>query len=116
MVIPAGEAGARAGGGGREGPAAEGVGVAHVVVDVDVDRCAAEVTADQAQQQGGSGCRICHLGDGELPAESGSGELVRLGCGCRGELAAAHQRCAEAWFSVRGNRYFASHSHVHVLF
>jgi hypothetical protein len=40
-----------------------------------------------------------------MAAESGSGRLVRLGCGCRGELAAAHRRCAEAWFSVRGNRY-----------
>ena len=73
-----------------------------VVVDV-ADGCAA---ADQELQR--PGCRICHLpggdGDGELPQRL-SGRLVRLGCGCRGELAAAHRRCAEAWFSVRGNRY-----------
>ncbi|XP_062179663.1 uncharacterized protein LOC133884322 isoform X1 [Phragmites australis] len=95
MVIAAGEAS-----GGGEGLAKAGGEAAHVVVDV-VDECAAE------EQQEEPGCRICHLGDGdgdgEVP-ERLSGRLVRLGCGCRGELAAAHQRCAEAWFSIRGSR------------
>ncbi|KAL6624529.1 hypothetical protein ACP70R_031850 [Stipagrostis hirtigluma subsp. patula] len=85
--------------GGGERAAEDGVAPApHVVVVVDVgDGCAA------AELEGG--CRICHLGDGdgELP-ERVSGRLVRLGCGCRGELAAAHRRCAEAWFAVRGNK------------
>ncbi|KAF8695973.1 hypothetical protein HU200_036852 [Digitaria exilis] len=93
-VIAAGEAGLAG-----ERPVPEGE-VAHVVVDVADDGC------DLERQ--GSGCRICHLpdvdGDGdELPRRL-SGRLVSLGCGCRGELAAAHLRCAEAWFSVRGNR------------
>lgn len=81
--------------------------VAHVVVDVD-ESCAAAADDDDRSRRPSTGCRICHLGgggDGEMAAESGSGRLVRLGCGCRGELAAAHRRCAEAWFSVRGNRY-----------
>uniref|UniRef100_A0A0E0KZN9 RING-CH-type domain-containing protein n=2 Tax=Oryza punctata TaxID=4537 RepID=A0A0E0KZN9_ORYPU len=95
VVIAAGDAG-----GG-------GVVVAHVVVDVD-DCCAAAAADDDHSRRPSTGCRICHLGGGggddELAAESGSGRLVRLGCGCRGELAAAHRRCAEAWFSVRGNR------------
>ncbi|KAL6619577.1 hypothetical protein ACP70R_034716 [Stipagrostis hirtigluma subsp. patula] len=94
MVIEASGEGERA--------AEDGVAPApHVVVVVDVgDGCAA------AELEGG--CRICHLGDGdgELP-ERVSGRLVRLGCGCRGELAAAHRRCAEAWFSVRGNKCVA---------
>jgi hypothetical protein len=101
MVITAGDAGTGSGRGGPDERPVEIDGVvAHVVVDVD------RSTAGQ-QQQGGtqSGCRICHLGDGDLPAESGSGKLVNLGCGCRGEIASAHRRCAEAWFSVRGNRY-----------
>ncbi|BAF16814.1 uncharacterized LOC4338078 [Oryza sativa Japonica Group] len=80
--------------------------IAHVVVDVD-ESCAAAADDDDRSRRPSTGCRICHLGgggDGEMAAESGSGRLVRLGCGCRGELAAAHRRCAEAWFSVRGNR------------
>ena len=102
MMIAAGEA-ARAGRGGERPVAPDGEAVAQdVVVDV-ADGCAA---ADQELQRPGG--RICHLadgdGDGELPQRL-SGRLVRLGCGCRGELAAAHRRCAEAWFSVRGNRY-----------
>ncbi|XP_047043232.1 uncharacterized protein LOC124647312 [Lolium rigidum] len=99
MVITAGDTGAGASGGGPERPVEIDGAVANVVVDVD------RTTAGQ-QQQGGteSACRICHLADGDLPAKSGSGRLVNLGCGCRGEIAAAHRRCAEAWFSVRGNR------------
>uniref|UniRef100_A0A452Y6I2 RING-CH-type domain-containing protein n=1 Tax=Aegilops tauschii subsp. strangulata TaxID=200361 RepID=A0A452Y6I2_AEGTS len=96
MVTTAGDAGA------CEGPTVEGGIVGHVAVDID----RSAVTADRQGQVGtGSGCRICQLEDGDLPAESGSGQLVNLGCGCRGEIAAAHRRCAEAWFSVRGNRY-----------
>lgn len=101
VVIGAGETGR-----GGERPVPDGevaqAQAAHVVVNVADDRAATD------QEQQGSGCRICHLpdadGDGE-PPERLSGRLVRLGCGCRGELAAAHRRCAEAWFSVRGNRY-----------
>jgi hypothetical protein len=100
MVITAGDTGAGASGERPERPVEIDGAVAHVVVDVD------RTTAGQQQQGGtGSGCRICHLADGDLPAKSGSGRLVNLGCGCRGEIAAAHRRCAEAWFSVRGNRY-----------
>uniref|UniRef100_A0A452Y6I6 RING-CH-type domain-containing protein n=1 Tax=Aegilops tauschii subsp. strangulata TaxID=200361 RepID=A0A452Y6I6_AEGTS len=96
MVTTAGDAGA------CEGPTVEGGIVGHVAVDID----RSAVTADRQGQVGtGSGCRICQLEDGDLPAESGSGQLVNLGCGCRGEIAAAHRRCAEAWFSVRGNRH-----------
>ena len=88
VVIAAGEA-SRAGRGGERAVAPDGeVVVAHdVVVDV-ADGCA---VADQELQR--PGCRICHLvdgdGDGELPQRL-SGRLVRLGCDCRGELAAAH--------------------------
>ncbi|TKW24829.1 hypothetical protein SEVIR_3G075800v4 [Setaria viridis] len=98
VVIGAGEAGR-----GGERPVPDGevaLAQAHVVVNVAGGRAAAD-----HQERQGPGCRICHLpdGDGELP-ERLRGRLVRLGCGCRGELAAAHRRCAEAWFSVRGNR------------
>jgi hypothetical protein len=95
VMIAAGEAGE----GGKAPVPDEQVALDHVVVDVD--DCWAPA-ADQERL--GPGCRICHLADGD-----GHGELperlIRLGCGCRGELAAAHHRCAEAWFYVRGNRY-----------
>ncbi|CAD6229987.1 unnamed protein product [Miscanthus lutarioriparius] len=57
----------------------------------------------------GLGCRICHLGpeDGE-PAVPGS-EVIRLGCGCKDELGAAHRQCAEAWFRIKGDRYPSLH-------
>ncbi|XP_044948157.1 uncharacterized protein LOC123397681 [Hordeum vulgare subsp. vulgare] len=98
MMTTAGDAGA------GEGQTVEGGAVEYVAIDIDRS-VVSLVTADRQEQAGtGSGCRICQLGDGDLPAESGSGQLVRLGCGCRGEIAAAHRRCAEAWFSVRGNR------------
>ncbi|CAN6331036.1 unnamed protein product [Urochloa humidicola] len=100
MVVIGGAGEAVGRGGERPVPDGE-VALAHVVINV-ADGCAA---ADQERQ--GPGCRICHLpdgdGDDELPQRM-RGRLVKLGCGCRGELAAAHRRCAEAWFSVRGNR------------
>lgn len=101
---------------GREGSVVEDGAAAHVVVEVHRSAAAAAAADDdQLQQQelggtGSSGCRICHLEDGDLPEESGGGKLVSLGCGCRGEIAAAHRRCAEAWFSVKGNRYYSSYS------
>jgi hypothetical protein len=97
IALAAGEA--RAGRGGERQVAPDGEVVAHVVVDV------ADGSAASDRERQWPGCRICHLadGDGELPQQL-SGRLVRLGPGCRGELAAAHRRCAEAWFSVRGNR------------
>lgn len=102
-MIAAGEAGE---GGKAQAPVPDEQQVALEHAVVDVDDCWAPA-ADQEPRQGAPGCRICHLtddGDGghgdELPER-----LVRLGCGCRGELAAAHHRCAEAWFFVRGNRY-----------
>ncbi|XP_040380405.1 uncharacterized protein LOC121054509 [Oryza brachyantha] len=101
MVIAA-AAGGSVAEGGQDGGGGVAVDAHHVVVDV------ADSRDDERHRPPppSTECRICHLGGGELPAESGSpsGRLVRLGCGCRGELAAAHRRCAEAWFSVRGNR------------
>lgn len=47
-------------------------------------------------------CRICHLSAKES-GKSSMG-LIDLGCACKGELGVAHLDCAEAWFSVRGNR------------
>ncbi|CAK9138008.1 unnamed protein product [Ilex paraguariensis] len=46
-------------------------------------------------------CRICHL-SAEQPLENG--ELMQLGCGCKGELGISHRSCAEAWFEQKGNR------------
>ncbi|KAH7549961.1 hypothetical protein ACOSP7_025014 [Xanthoceras sorbifolium] len=46
-------------------------------------------------------CRICQLG-----LESNSQEfqpLIELGCFCKGDLGAAHRKCAETWFKIKGN-------------
>ncbi|GAB2231323.1 hypothetical protein Droror1_Dr00010329 [Drosera rotundifolia] len=57
--------------------------------------------------QKGTVCRICQLESDRafsLRAPSVPTNLILLGCGCKGELASAHSHCAEAWFTVRGNR------------
>lgn len=46
-------------------------------------------------------CRICHLSSEQCEGS----DLIQLGCGCKGELGAAHRHCAEAWFMVKGDRY-----------
>uniref|UniRef100_A0A0A9DRZ0 RING-CH-type domain-containing protein n=1 Tax=Arundo donax TaxID=35708 RepID=A0A0A9DRZ0_ARUDO len=67
-----------------------------VVIDVEGARQPAEAP--------GVGCRICHLGpEGDGSAAPGS-EVIRLGCGCKDELGAAHRQCAEAWFRIKGDR------------
>lgn len=58
-----------------------------------------DVTCDESMVENQGVCRICHLNAKE------SGELIELGCGCKGELGVAHLRCAEAWFRVRGYRW-----------
>ncbi|KAF5747597.1 hypothetical protein HS088_TW05G00322 [Tripterygium wilfordii] len=47
-------------------------------------------------------CRICHLGLESNSHESGV--PIELGCSCKDDLAAAHKRCAEAWFKIKGNK------------
>ncbi|KAG1330223.1 putative E3 ubiquitin-protein ligase MARCH11 [Cocos nucifera] len=51
-------------------------------------------------------CRICHLSADREDLEGS--ELIQIGCGCKGELGMAHRRCAEAWFRVKGNRYYSA--------
>ncbi|CAK7331370.1 unnamed protein product [Dovyalis caffra] len=46
-------------------------------------------------------CRICHLGLGT--SEQESGVAIELGCSCKGDLGAAHRKCAETWFNIKGN-------------
>ncbi|XP_021647706.2 uncharacterized protein LOC110640641 [Hevea brasiliensis] len=46
-------------------------------------------------------CRICHLGlEGN---ERENGAAIDLGCSCKGDLGAAHKKCAETWFKIKGN-------------
>lgn len=73
-----------------------------MVIDVDGAPPAAPAGA-------GVPCRICHLsleaGDGSAAAPAPGSEVIRLGCGCKDELGAAHRHCAEAWFRIKGDRY-----------
>ncbi|KAM7260139.1 hypothetical protein ACFE04_015880 [Oxalis oulophora] len=53
-------------------------------------------------------CRICHLGlvnnkNGLEEEEEYGGAPIHLGCSCKGDLAAAHKKCAETWFKIKGN-------------
>ncbi|WOG87430.1 hypothetical protein DCAR_0206655 [Daucus carota subsp. sativus] len=66
----------------------------------------------EERDEGGRECRICHLdvmerdnGGGEMVEEEGEngGGYIQLGCDCKGDLGAAHKRCAETWFKIRGN-------------
>ncbi|XP_041994230.1 uncharacterized protein LOC121744711 [Salvia splendens] len=43
-------------------------------------------------------CRICLV---ELRE---GGETLKMECGCKGELALAHQECAVKWFALKGNK------------
>ncbi|URE05479.1 RINGv [Musa troglodytarum] len=47
-------------------------------------------------------CRICYLALDNAASESGP--PIVLGCSCKHDLAAAHQRCAQTWFQAKGNR------------
>jgi hypothetical protein len=55
-----------------------------------------------------AGCRICHLGPEDGVSAAPGSEVIRLGCGCKDELGAAHRQCAEAWFRIKGDRYYIS--------
>ncbi|OQU87473.1 hypothetical protein SORBI_3003G286000 [Sorghum bicolor] len=57
-----------------------------------------------AEAAPGLGCRICHLGPEDDESAVPGSEVIRLGCGCKDELGAAHRQCAEAWFRIKGDR------------
>ncbi|AQK97952.1 uncharacterized protein LOC100193426 isoform 2 [Zea mays] len=67
-----------------------------VVIDVEGEPLPAEAP--------GLGCRICHLGPEDDESAVPGSEVMLLGCGCKDELGAAHQQCAEAWFRIKGDR------------
>lgn len=48
-------------------------------------------------------CRICHLSL-ESSNNNESGIAIELGCSCKDDLAAAHKKCAEHWFQIKGNK------------
>ncbi|KAL8506380.1 hypothetical protein ACS0TY_017311 [Phlomoides rotata] len=49
-------------------------------------------------------CRICHFSR-EYSSGPGPGpKLITLVCDCRGGLGLSHCKCAEKWFSHKGNR------------
>lgn len=48
-------------------------------------------------------CRICHLSM-DMSNHHECGTPIELGCSCKEDLAAAHKKCAEAWFKIKGNK------------
>ncbi|KAF3787397.1 hypothetical protein EJ110_NYTH12192 [Nymphaea thermarum] len=93
------EDGSKRGGAGDKRPSKEAEGKpASCVIDVGSEGAAGEGEGDGERL-----CRVCHLSGSDEP-QSGQGELIHLGCGCKNGLGLAHRRCAEAWFTIRGCR------------
>ncbi|XP_034893613.1 uncharacterized protein [Populus alba] len=67
-------------------------------VDLESGALDMEVHLDNKTQRD---CRICHL-DLET-SEQECGGAIELGCSCKGDLGAAHKKCAETWFKIKGN-------------
>ncbi|CAM8962158.1 unnamed protein product [Rhodiola kirilowii] len=63
-------------------------------VAVDLESGALKVERD---------CRICHLSL-EAPDQTDLDVAIVLGCSCKEDLAAAHKKCAEDWFKIKGNK------------
>ncbi|XP_071723073.1 uncharacterized protein [Rutidosis leptorrhynchoides] len=61
--------------------------------DIDLESC----VRDKVKRD----CRICHLG--LMRGNRENGAPIQLGCSCKGDLAAAHKKCAETWFKIKGN-------------
>ncbi|KAL9371606.1 hypothetical protein Peur_036746 [Populus x canadensis] len=67
-------------------------------VDLESGSLDMEVHLDNKTQRD---CRICHLG--LETREQECGVAIELGCSCKGDLGAAHKKCAETWFKIKGN-------------
>jgi hypothetical protein len=67
-------------------------------VDLESGGLDMEVHLDNKTQRD---CRICHLG--LETREQECGVAIELGCSCKGDLGAAHKKCAETWFKIKGN-------------
>ncbi|KAL6614569.1 hypothetical protein ACP70R_036839 [Stipagrostis hirtigluma subsp. patula] len=77
-----------------------------VVIDVE-GRGGAVIVEIEAAAAPGARCRVCQLGaEGDGAAAAGESEVIRIGCGCKDELGAAHRQCAEAWFRIKGDRVY----------
>ncbi|CAN0854620.1 hypothetical protein LINGRAHAP2_LOCUS5958 [Linum grandiflorum] len=63
--------------------------------------CLSDLDLESGELSSSRDCRICHLG--LLSNEQESGVAIELGCSCKGDLAAAHKKCAETWFKIKGN-------------
>ncbi|GAV74499.1 RINGv domain-containing protein [Cephalotus follicularis] len=74
--------------------------VSNYMSDVDLESGVSEVKVgfdDKVERD----CRICHLGLDSGNQENGV--AIQLGCSCKGDLGAAHKKCAETWFKIKGN-------------
>ncbi|MED6106308.1 hypothetical protein PIB30_003718 [Stylosanthes scabra] len=62
------------------------------VMEIAIEDATADIPEEEAV------CRIClaELGEG--------GNMLKMECSCKGDLALAHQDCAVKWFSIKGNR------------
>ncbi|XP_012068519.2 uncharacterized protein LOC105631129, partial [Jatropha curcas] len=78
-------------------------------MDSSVSDCLSEVDLESGVLEGKMhlgdknerDCRICHLGLESVEQENGV--AIELGCSCKGDLGAAHKKCAETWFKIKGN-------------
>jgi len=79
-------------------------------VDLESGALDMEVHSDNKTQRD---CRICHLG--LETSEQECGGAIELGCSCKGDLGAAHKKCAETWFKIKGNTWVKTNFSIFFL-
>ncbi|KAL3013568.1 hypothetical protein AAZX31_06G062200 [Glycine max] len=86
------------------------------VSETDKNSCVIDIKCSSRKKiykssEGERICRICHLTSGQSSdattvgtSDSATrGDLIQLGCACKGKPGIAHVHCALAWFKLKGN-------------
>ncbi|XP_020594716.1 E3 ubiquitin-protein ligase MARCH8-like, partial [Phalaenopsis equestris] len=78
-------------------PKSSNVEQAGVDMDLECGSMDFKAIVDKSEKD----CRICFISLKDFSQELGV--PIMLGCSCNGDLAFAHQKCAEKWFELKGN-------------
>lgn len=85
----------------RENNESSGVSHSHASTEFDVEKgkASAKDEVEEAISEEEAVCRICM---DSLTEDHG--EILKMECRCRGEMALAHKECAFKWFGIKGDR------------